>query len=219
MSEAITSGGGAYILDVDNASTLINLESINGFISYWDDIMTMACEIPNLKSLTFYHMYYNDSDSIEKYADKLSKIGLTSLNINGWNAVKNTNPISYEKLKGISKITSLQNLSLYNFGNLKDFRFLNSLTNLETLNLSNNNLNSLSFLKNLPKLKSLIINNNTSLNLNGFDELGGRVNNLDLLKESFSKDLREVDISSTGITNEEIISSDIKNLQWTSFLP
>ena len=137
----------------------------------------------------------------------------------GWNSVKNTNPISYEKLKDISKIISLKNLTLTHFGNLNNFSFLNSLTNLESLCLSDNNLNSLSFLKNLKKLTSLKVDGNESLNINGFDELGMTINNLDCLKEAFENSLRSVDISSTGITNEEIIASDIKSLEWTSFLP
>jgi len=130
-------------------------------------------------------------------------------------------------LKHIAKLTGLQEVKI-NGRKIRDsgLRYLSGLTNLERLDLSNTKIRGpgLDFLKKCPRLHSLVLSD-TKLDDDGLQHLM-QFNKLQVLRIdsnevgdlrplSAFKELKELDLSYTDVTNSELANiSTLKNLEF-----
>ena len=122
----------------------------------------------NLKSLTLGWLKALNIESLEKYIiDELPSI--YQLELSGNSA---TDRVSILKdLKGIEKFTNLKKLTAYYTAANLDISAIKSCTTLETVRLTNCNINSLNGIEGLKNLKTLTINNNNISALKSLESL------------------------------------------------
>ena len=90
---------------------------------------------------------------------------------------------------------------------------------LNSVSLLQTNINSIEFIKELPELMALNISGTTTLTDIFYNCLGEVDSSLNVLKNTFEKNsgFRQIDISGTGISSEEVNTSGIRNLNWQKF--
>ena len=207
----------AYYFDDVNLSLLNKLETCVGNNCNWDTFWNFASSLPRAIEIDYYNSSIGSDNSLESYSEGLKKIrSLTSLNIYSYIGNLSKNTVGYNQLRYISELESLEKVHFGYMGKLVDVSFLNNLTNLKSVTLSYTGVHSLDFIRNLDELTELVINN-TAVGETDFDKNNQVINNLDLIKEAFNKKLKTIDIRNTYITAENIGSSGLRNLNWTSF--
>ena len=96
---------------------------------------------------------------------------------------------SINEIKNIETLTDLQVLNLSN-NQINEIEDLDNLTELEILDLSNNKITEINGLKNLINLKELDLDNNKFINIKGFENL--------INLEKLSLGVRRVSVGSDG---------------------
>ena len=124
-------------------------------------------------------------------------------------------------IRGIKDLTGLINLNLSN-NSISDASSLGSITSLKLLNLSGNQINKLTDaskkigLENLKNLDTLNLSNN-NLNIDNFVNVGAnelKPDFLDIFRKLYFNNLRNLNLTSTGLKN---IKSTFQNFgEWKS---
>ncbi|MBV7272739.1 leucine-rich repeat domain-containing protein [Clostridium sp. PL3] len=213
---------GNQLKDISALKNLINLQSIDLSYNEISDISALK-SLTNLKVLNLANNKIIDISAL----NNLTNLQELNLGYVPWEGIPA--PVSkenYNEISNISSIGNLINLQKLNLGytKVKDIGVLNKLSNLQTLDLSNNQINNISdiinALKDLPNLKSINFNNNGIINIGELNKLtnlqtlnlnDNQISNISDLKDLTN--LQSLDLSNNQISDVSVLEN-LTNLQW-----
>ena len=129
-----------------------NLIHLNFDQCYGENRTTIFSKLPHLEKLRVLSYTYGEVSYSMK---DIEKVPLISPNIEGLNLYNTSSIVKISSLEFLGKLTTLKTLTLRNVG-LHDIDYLETLVNLESIDLTGNNITDYSVLGKLPNLKEVI---------------------------------------------------------------